>query len=224
MTVMQDKDAKVTYLTNGVEVTPRPTVLPAQDKDAKVTYLTKIINVVSIALGQAVPAKPLKVRFDEAVTEPHGGVSKPGRGGGSIYSGTCPAVSQPVTMDKEQSCACSAAQRSHPGRQWACTAQAAPRSHPGQASTAQAAPRVSGVHTNGLAQRAMEQASLLQGGEGSHAGFSCPPPHPLGSRMRRLSLGLSRRTRMCSCRCWLRQHGRVQQLMWCRCVCCGGGA
>ena len=40
---------------------PQPAVLPAQDKDAKVTYLTKIINVVAIALGQAVPAKPLKV-------------------------------------------------------------------------------------------------------------------------------------------------------------------
>ncbi|GAX84615.1 hypothetical protein CEUSTIGMA_g12036.t1 [Chlamydomonas eustigma] len=32
-----------------------------QDKDAKVTYLTKIINVVAIALRQPVPAKPLKI-------------------------------------------------------------------------------------------------------------------------------------------------------------------
>lgn len=33
-----------------------------QDKDAKVTYLQKIIDVVGIVLGEHVPAKPLKVR------------------------------------------------------------------------------------------------------------------------------------------------------------------
>jgi hypothetical protein len=32
-----------------------------QDKDAKVAYLTKAIAVVSLVLGQPVPAKPLKV-------------------------------------------------------------------------------------------------------------------------------------------------------------------
>ena len=32
-----------------------------QDKDAKVAYLSKIINVVSIVLGQPCPARPLKV-------------------------------------------------------------------------------------------------------------------------------------------------------------------
>lgn len=33
-----------------------------QDKAAKVSYLTKIIDVVGIASGNFVPAKPLKVR------------------------------------------------------------------------------------------------------------------------------------------------------------------
>lgn len=32
-----------------------------QDKDSKVLYLTKIINVVAMALGESVPAKPLKI-------------------------------------------------------------------------------------------------------------------------------------------------------------------
>jgi hypothetical protein len=33
-----------------------------QDKEGKVAYLTKIIAVVSMALNEPVPAKPLKVR------------------------------------------------------------------------------------------------------------------------------------------------------------------
>lgn len=36
-------------------------LLMPQDKDAKVAYLSKIIDVVGIALGQHVPARPLKV-------------------------------------------------------------------------------------------------------------------------------------------------------------------
>lgn len=35
--------------------------LGMQDKEGKVAYLNKIIAVVGLALGQPVPAKPLKV-------------------------------------------------------------------------------------------------------------------------------------------------------------------